>query len=620
MISVLFLSGCNSVINTEDMDVGKMAEEVKILPTYQAVPKIMTGMPDYVQVDQNTKYADPDGISAFFIPAQDSRKKEDIKSFDFLGTAGNHTVVYSYATKIISGDGKGSEVHCVAKYNYENKQYEELHRSIGAASSDLKAFQAQQLKGQHGFMGVAVYDRGKYYYYDLNGNLKIRSSIGNFIKKQYMKNASMQITEIVGRNAARLYLLLTIQKNEITGKSNGRVDWDKLSDDIEKEVQTRILVYDLQPIDDDYQCIQSYTNYDDAVGFWKDMTDGEEFTKVPDAKADWEKAKNEYPIEPGVIYLKRGGIQWPVYTCDDKVKFLSEDGSGGKICNFKVDMNGVKEKKEITDSKFTEEDLLVIDGNYYKISGDLSNKKIVRRKISRTYTYVDAEGNTQEDTQKLEVPSYQTLTIKNGFLEGFWLLPNEISGLYGATDHELLASEGRELFWMDDNGKRNVIYDGLTQDTMVAYDAMEASPYSILVDRDSLNLFFDRGGYYQIPFDKFIYGYGEGTTESDKKLEESAGAIGDLYSQRERFSKWQILNIQDNDFLIASQKNGLMYYEGDTGKIRQIEKGTWFAVWEETGGSVVAAGFKNQDSGYDGKDLIYAAIKRYSKDDLIHIQ
>ncbi|MCC8025765.1 MAG: hypothetical protein LIP16_10775 [Clostridium sp.] len=617
LAAALSLTGCNSIINSTTMNVGEMAEENRVLPTYDDVSDIMNDMPDYVQVDLSTKYDAP-GVNAFFIPDTYSKEKADIRSFNLLGTEGENTVIYSYATKIRSGDRAGEEVHCVAKYNYENKQYQEIHQNIGAVSPDLEAFHTQMLKDTS---GVAVYDRGSYYYYGLDGDLKIQASIGDFIGKQYVKNVSTQISSVACGTANRVYFLITIQENEIEEGDGGSVDWDKLEDSIEEEVKSRILVYDLLPLDSSFKCIQDFENFDEAVDYWKDMTEGREFSDEPDAEEDWAEAEDAYPMENGPIYLIRDGVlQYPLYTWDEMI-FLSEDRLG-KLCTFVVDMNTVKEKKNITDSKFDDRDLAVINGHYYGISGNLINIITKEKEISRTYTYVDEDGDTDEFTQTIEVPSYQILEIDKGFIEGYWLIPDEIPNLYGATKWGALAGKDKTLFWETEIGRMK-IYEGLTQNSLVTYDFLERNPYTIIVGEERVdiifdNLFFSGLGHYQFPFDALIYGYQEGNTEYDQKLKDTSGSIGNLYSQRERFQEWQILNITDNKFLIASQKNGLLYFDGESGRIRQIEKGTWLAVWEEPGGNIVVAGFDNEVSGYDSKDLIYGKIKKYSKADLIN--
>lgn len=614
---VLLLSGCNSLASSSNLNVENLANEDKILPTYESVDKIIVNMPDYAEVDKETKFDHIAGPAAFFIPEQYSDKKEDLQSFDFLGRIRKDTLLYSYATRVVSGSQTGQEVHCVAEYNYETMQYREIHSVIDGKTEELEPFHVSILYDGEIQRGLAVYDNGSYYYYDMDGNLIIQTSIGKFISKQYSKNASIQISEVVNPSKYRMYLLLNLQTGDITTGFDPK-DWDKLESEMDKKIVTRLLAYDLQLIDGIYECVQEISNYQDAVDYWADLADGQDFTSIPDKDEDWKKATAEYPLEAGNIYLLKDGKQWPVYTWNEENGFLSED-KDGLICNFKVDMNKVKQKTEVVDSQFQKEDLVIIEDRYYGISGLLSPKKVETDIISRVYNFIDEDGNSHEKEQVIEVPKYYRSMVDKGFLEGYWLLHKDISSIYAAVDSDILVLAGNEIVWQNENGDRESVFKDTAKDSTAVYVPSQSGAYIFMSGEENLFIQYDKmhssgSGNLKIPYSLMSFSFKNENGVYDQKLEDYVGNDFQLYNSREKFGKNQILDLGKNRFLIASQNNGLLLFESNSNSMRQISKGTWLSLWKDND-KVVAIGFDSNEKSFEMKDLLYGKIKEYKISD-----
>lgn len=491
-IASMFFTGCNSII----LSIGEDDfEEV----SWEVMEDWDGTAPDYYAENEKNKYKNLKGDRAFKFKDGHSEDASDITDFQIGTLLEDGTFIYTYVTKegVAPADGSADHrntVHCAAAYNYRTQQFKVIHEHIfQSTNEDEESFYLQICEGTDSAeSNMFIYDNGTGYLYDVSGTLQFQANIETFVRSYFQKAASVTTTRALTDGADKIYLELTIEKEELqleepdtttdSDEDFSEEEADKEAEALEAEIEEKTLeivfVYDFKELTSTID--QRNKSIDDQAKKWAQIAQEHgAYTSEPDAEADWETAKESVPDQWGTAFFD----YLPEFTVTESnllmVNDINEDGrpvlewtdepsfvytEDGYICSFVPSplqsrgFTGLEENSKLS-NVFT-----TFDYQYYEAFGDVGSFLFYGNKsFTRKYRYQWTETTTAEDgtvteenkyedrTQEISVPAKRYAPVSNGYMEGYHYLAG-VDSIFGAVDGKILCSSNGVLYWRLQDG------------------------------------------------------------------------------------------------------------------------------------------------------------------------
>lgn len=670
-------------------------------------------MGDYFQQNMAEKFKDLGGNPAFAIKDGHSKESSDIESFQIGTLKSDKTFVYGYTTRIEGEERPRKVVHCGAFYNYKSKEFKVFHENVYDRpweDSKENSKGENDEDGESFFLQVCdtgdifVYDNGYGIFYDSSGNKKFQRDIEAFVRRQFSDAYSVSVIQAMTDGENRIYLEISIEKKKIeipekkepenqidndgSDKSTDEEitkeieendieeETDKLDKQIEENMETRILVYELQAVNTNMN--QDNTAFGEQKNAWINMTKDQTYRKeeVPNEWEDWNKAVENNPDVWGDVFLDNMQ-NITAYQWKGQESFLDEDGGLFPSLNSYQAFRDLKELWQL-------EDIFILpEQKYSLLLGNTGNFTYYNpQTIERTYTLVWTEttevpgdevditvaGNTititlppeivkeehsEERTQTLENINISRYTpLKNGYIESYWVMDKKKAvSLEACIGNEILCiGEDKKVHWIQPGGQlKDTPYK--TGDETEAGAFLEAGTvYYVEYGKEGMSIVKDKahggenlnkaekilyekleGGYqsedsaydaiFEKEMDEQVTGsvYGNDFFEEEDVLHAEIGLdtelAGKLYEKGDTGICTLALADSNRGFLLSSESKGLIFYEPSSQKSAVLEEGTWFRTWKLEN-KYISVGFPKGESSYSGNDVAHARVYEYDLTEL----
>lgn len=634
-------------------------------------------LPDYFELNMESKFQDLDGEQAFRIGDEHSDASGDLESFQIGTLESDGTFIYAYVTCPEGQSGSGRIVHCAASYNYHTKNFRILHQNVFTRTNEEEeSFYIQTVEDG----GLFVYDNGSGYLYNASGSLTFQTDIETFVRDCFDKAYSVTAVKAVTDGNRRIYVELSVEKEpillpELSDGEESRSSEEELDREVEElereaaeKLRELVLVYDFKELPSTID--QHNINFDNQTKLWQAMTEGKEFTEAPDPEADMETVRAGSADRWGGCFLPGLG-NGKVYQWKAGPDFQYTDN--GYICTFQANAGAYQEFQDLKANAAVSGLFTPLNGRYYEIFGQTGKFEYYNRtQLTRSYTYVwyteetDEEGNTTQTkhTEKRTQYIYRYRTkraqLSSAFLEGYWLLENEkVTGTTVCVDGNILCTADGALSWLKQDGSVvNTGFsvkadDGEPAEGITGAFQDETDTYLTLSGMDKLWIARQRWKdetsvelikLWEIPYSSLASDYAPGTGSYDQ-------AFGDLngdslredviYSGSDYYTADMVMTAEltvdgeltdwlenkgaevlkpvsgsaSSGFLLTSQAKGLIYYDTTSGKAVKVSSGCWYQTWRQ-GNRYFSVGFQNGDTSYGGFDVAFAHVYEYDLSEL----
>ncbi len=519
----VFFTGCSSLITSNTTsNMSSVVEKVKETRSESMIWETEEAMeaPDYHEVNEAEKYDNLEGKQAFKIKDGHSQDTADMNSFSIGTYLEGGTFLYAYSTRVGEKTGSDSSndsrkiVHCAAAYNYETGDFKVFHeKTFTRTDESLESLYIQTLENGSG--DVFIYDNGYGYLYDSTLNLTYNVSLEPFVRDMFHEGESGYAYSITATHAMtdgndRIYVDLTLEKEEITEAEEvnpyaeddtSEEDADKEAEELDEEVEAKtielILVCDMKSISRTID--QVNLNFDNQAEDWKNMTEDEIYTSVPDAEADWKSVKEDNPDNWGVAHLYN---MEPGTWDDDKLKEYGLEGQeelygtpvfrfkDSKTFDFKDTYVNTFHPKEGTyegffdlqgDSDLTDV-FIIYQDHYYELFGRVESlgntskswdsAEYFSKSITREYTYqwtettTDSDGNESEEeyeeTREQTISKYteRDASLTGEQIIGYWTLYDKgLRSAIAVVKDRILCMDKSTLYWLKSDGSTEKFHE-----------------------------------------------------------------------------------------------------------------------------------------------------------------
>ena len=491
-VSILF-TGCSLLSGTNEGNVAESYWNIQESTTEKE-------MPDYYELNDNSKYENLTAKRAFKFADTHSEETKDIASFEIGTLLDGKTFLYGYSTRVkgAASDDTRAYVHCVAAYQYDTGSFHVIHEnkySRAEVTEDGESFYLQICDREGSSApSIFVYDNGIGYLYKLDGTLEFSADIEGSVRSYFSKAHSVSVTNALTDGADRIYVELTIEKTEIDlgeateeSETMSEEEADEAAEELEKETTDKtvelVLFYDFTELDSDTTIDQTNAALNDQIKAWQNMTKGKTYTAEPDARADWVTASTRVPSQWKIAFfdyitmdskakawLDSNKIDYssvskndmPILTWKNGPKFGSFD-SEGYVCNFLPKQGTYQGFTNLKVRTKLENVFIPLNGEYYEVHGTTGDKMNYYDSViaTRSYTYeyetttTDQNGNerketkTETRTQSYTVHRKRYVTVTAPYLEGYGTLKSlGIDHVNGVADNQVLCQKGKQLYWL----------------------------------------------------------------------------------------------------------------------------------------------------------------------------
>ena len=490
----IFFTGCSPLLNSGGG---------KFTPLEWDIAETGTDnkeMPDYYELNSNTKYEDLTAKRAFKFADTHSEAAKDITSFEIGTLLDGGTFIYGYSTREAgnSSDDTRKYVHCAAAYQYETGRFHVIHEneySRAEVSEDRESFYLQICDRENSSEpSVFVYDNGIGYLYKLDGTLEFSTDIEGSVRSYFSKAYSVSVTNAMTDGANRIYVELTIEKTAIDlsegteGNENmSEDDADKAAEELEKETDDKtvelVLFYDFTELDSNTTIDQTNAALDAQIKAWQNITKGKTYTAEPNARTDWTTASTRVPSQWKITFfdyitmdskakswLDKNKIDYSTVSSNDMPILIWKNGpvfgsfdQEGYVCNFQPKKGTFQGYTNLRANKKLENVFIPLNGQYYEVHGTTGDKLYYYDSViaSRNYTYqyytttTDSTGkqiqktNTETRTQKLTVHRKRYAKVISPYLEGYGTLKSQgIDHVIGVANNQVLCQKEKKLYWL----------------------------------------------------------------------------------------------------------------------------------------------------------------------------
>jgi len=673
---------------------------------------------DYFEQNRDEKFKNLGGNPAFVIKDGHSKDSSDIEGFQIGGLKSDKTFVYAYTTRVAGEESPKKVVHCGAFYNYESKEFKVFHENIYTRSwedSNENSEEENDEDKESFFIQVCditgdifVYDNGYGIFYDSNGNKKFQRDIEAFVRRQFLDAYSVSVIHAVTDGENRIYLEVSIEKEKIEipeekesenqmdkddsgkdaeeqiTKESSETDIDEETDELDKQIEenieSRILVYELQAVNTNMN--QYNTAFEEQKNAWINMTKNQEYTEeeVPNEWEDWGKAVESNPDSWGDVFLDN--MQYIVtYQWKEQESFLDENG----VTSLFPSLNSYQTFKDLKELWQLENIFILPEQKYSLLFGTTGNFTYYNpQTIERTYTLVWTEtieipggevsitkdGNTttiilppetvekehsEEKTQTLEnINISRYLPLQDGYMESYWVMDKEKAiSLGSCIGNEILCTgEDKSVRWIQPGGElKDTPYKigdeteagAFLEDGIVYY--MQYGKKGMSIVKDKAHGGEDLNKAETIVYEKLEGGYQSGDSAYDaifeKEMNEQMPATGSIYGN-DFFDEEDVLHA---DIKLDMELAKKLYEKGDTGicTLASSESNKGFLLSSESKGLIfyepssqksavlqegtwfrtwklentyISIGFPKGESSYSGNDIAYARVYEYDLTEL----
>lgn len=475
-------------------------------------------MPDYYEEQYKEKSEKDEGTPAFKIKEGHSDDVKDLSFFE-VGTLQNDgTFIYCYSTKqgTLSNDAEDDNrpiVHCMAAYNYIDKQFKVIHENVFTReesdfAEDRESFYMQMCSSD-GSGDMFVYDNGIGYLYGSTGSAKFITSIETFVRK-YFRGYSVVTTQALMEGGDRIYVDLVIEKEEISTveeESTTEVseeDADKEAEELDNEFSEKtievVLVYDFE----EYTSSIDQTNLNLNVQALRWQTLGAGFSgevgEEPSEEDDWQRVMEISPNVwgPAYLYGYEGWSQAELQLCGihdpyfegtpifqwtgDKVFEYREDGY---VPTFVPKWGSFQPFQDLKSNTTLTNVFVLRDGKYYELFGTTGNdlgegdyrSVSFTREITRKDDVTKEDGTTETQnttvTQTISKERKRDTYPNNSYLEGYWIMEG-CDSVFDIVDEDVFCitneksdeTEYDVINWLKSDGTKEPIVK-VEADTLV---------------------------------------------------------------------------------------------------------------------------------------------------------
>lgn len=673
----VFFTGCSSLAGSMEVDYREIQTSVAAEVATDENGENRLGiteedkeMPDYFRDNVTERLKSLGGRPAFRIKDGHSREPEDMEWFQTAGLRADKTFIYGYGTR----ESSGKMVHCAAFYNYETERFQVFHENVydrrGETAGEKESFFIQVCEPGG---DIFVYDNGWGSLYDGSGRLKFQSDIETFIRKQFFDVFSVSVIHAVTDGQNRIYLEISIEKEEIPIPEGEETDWefmregdleeetDELDENLAEKMETRILVYEYRPISSGMD--QRNDAFEDQKRAWTAQTEGREYTTPPDGPADWEKVREDYPDLWGGAYL--GGMDdIRVYQWKGEPAFTKEEG----VTSFLPQPDTYVNFRDVKENWFLKDLFIPVDNKYSDLFGKTKSFIYYEpQTIERQYTLVweeeeeqtggDSGGGTvrheEVHTQAIgDIRIKRYAPLENAYVESYWVMNPEQAVSLGICVNGQIQCTGQDqkVRWIQPGGSLKDTPYKVTEETQAGAFVENGTVYHVEYGRDFMSVVQDQvhggqGEPVKILYKKLAGSYEAGDSVHDaileKKYEEDLPQVEKIYGN-DFYTEDQVIRAgirldqaladrlrekgagglctlaggdSADGFLLTSGEKGLLYYAPGSEKSVVLEEGSWFRSWK-LGENYVSIGFPEGEALYSGNDQAFARVYEYDLSEL----
>lgn len=684
----VFFTGCNGRSEQDTFfdfpiyDESGIRSDAETLPLYDENDIIKEGT-----IEKETVYFDPqmetgalekktegardarfDGVNgkyAFWFPNGHLVNQNTLKQFQVLGLI-DGTFYYYYA---IQPEDSDMEIHAVARYNYYFQVGKLLHERKGKVSGDgaaYTAFHAQMFKKGDGYR-ICIYDDGNLTLLNDQGDklFSFTSDAGGKNMKDIIQRVfdvggeyyDAEVRDVVTDGEYSFSIPVTVIKEDYTE-----------IEDLEADLTTEsyIFTYTYLTINTETQMIYRVNlNREIQEKMFYNMANG---GGLRNAESDWATIIKYVPDKWGYYYLGtlKGGkiinegyiMQW---KDPEKTAFIKDD-QGNPTTHPAEDsvkpLASVKSGDILENVTFIRRNPVSLCDMY----GVVDNTSVVKKKLERKYTYLEAvtveDENGQTKTEYVEREAMDSINANwrqrinlqkdTAFLNDYAVKspslgvdvvrsPVERNGSfrYGFVVDNMCLVPGNQ-------GDSRIVFPEITEGSsyhISLLNTIDGHPYAMASDIMNNRIYLnvqkhtsvDGDGIVALNIADVASKYRKG--EQDEKLFDKMEEIG---KEEDTHFDFGGTKVQDNPsiynkdnvvvmgnpaeeaFLLTSFQNGMQLYQpsaseydssrSTSGTVWQISDWPIYQAWPISENKVVAIGFDRTDTVYESMDIAMARV------------